>query len=310
MQNEHYEPEIIVQLRPTSPLRPSGCVDRAVELLRKKPEADSVRAVTPSGQNPYKMWRIVYGELNPLLSAGIPEPFNAPRQELPPTYWQTGHIDVIRSSVIRNKNSLSGDTILPFLIDSHFVVDLDTPEHWEYAEYLLRRRNLNIAKPEDTRAPALSHIRLVISDFDGVLTDNLVYLTQDGKESVTCSRGDGLGIAFLLEAGIPFVVLSTEVNPVVSRRCEKLNVPCYQGISEKAPALDKIAAEYQVAVSDILFLGNDINDLGALHKAGFAAAPSDARPEVLAEVDLVLKQKGGKGAVREICDLILQAKGA
>ena len=108
-----YRPEIVVQLRPTSPIRPPDCVDRAVRLLLDNPQADSVRGVVPSGQNPYKMWRLAQdGTMEPLLKDGFDEPYNMPRQALPATYWQTGHIDAIRSRTILEKGSMSGDRIL------------------------------------------------------------------------------------------------------------------------------------------------------------------------------------------------------
>ncbi len=112
---EGYQPEMLVQLRPTSPIRPPELVDAALQLLLDHPDADSVRGIVPSGQNPFKMWRVDgEGRMRPLLSApGIAEPFNAPRQALPQTYWQTGHIDAIRARTILEKNSLSGETILP-----------------------------------------------------------------------------------------------------------------------------------------------------------------------------------------------------
>jgi len=106
-ENEGYTPDLVIQLRPTSPIRPRLCVDEAVALLRNHPDADSLRGVVPSGQNPYKMWRLQGKEepMIPLLKLdGIAEPFNAPRQSLPPTYWQTGHIDVIRPRVILEGN--------------------------------------------------------------------------------------------------------------------------------------------------------------------------------------------------------------
>jgi len=308
--NERSHPEIIVQLRPTSPLRPPGCVERAVNLILKTPDTDSIRSVTHAGQNPYKMWRIVNGQLESLLQTAFHEPYNMPRQELPSTYWQTGHIDVIRTRVIRAKKSMSGDIILPYFVDTPYVLDLDTPEQWEYAEYVLRRKNLDIVRPVQPHSLSLDRIKLFVSDFDGVMTDNTVYLSQDGKETVACSREDGMGLSLLQKKGIPFVVLSTEKNPVVARRCEKLCIPCYQGISEKSKALSEIASEYRVGFQEILFLGNDINDLKALRKAGIAVAPADAHPQVLAEASIVLQKKGGKGAVRELCDLILNTKGA
>ncbi|MBP6086963.1 MAG: acylneuraminate cytidylyltransferase family protein, partial [Pelolinea sp.] len=135
-EKESYHPEFIVQLRPTSPIRPQNMVDEAVEIILKHLKADSVRGVVPSTQNPYKMWFIdEEGKLKPLLKAtGIAEPYNAPRQNLPNTYWQTGHIDVIRTEMMLKKKSLSGDVILPLMIDPLYSVDLDTPLDWKRAE--------------------------------------------------------------------------------------------------------------------------------------------------------------------------------
>jgi N-acylneuraminate cytidylyltransferase len=138
-EHENYHPEAVIQLRPTSPVRSRACVDEAVRLLISNPEADSVRAVVESGQNPYKMWRIdpESGHVVPLLTVpGLAEPYNAPRQILPPTYWQTGHIDVIRLATIL-AGSMSGGIILPLVLEPHYTVDLDTPSDWEHAEWLV-----------------------------------------------------------------------------------------------------------------------------------------------------------------------------
>ncbi|NLC30336.1 MAG: acylneuraminate cytidylyltransferase family protein, partial [Chloroflexi bacterium] len=129
-ENQDYHPEIVIQLRPTSPIRPVGLLDEAIKILIAHPEADCVRGVVPSGQNPFKMWQINReGQLEPLLEvAGLSEPYNAPRQALPQTYWQTGHTDAIRSMTISTKHSLTGDLILPLLIDPLYTVDIDTPD--------------------------------------------------------------------------------------------------------------------------------------------------------------------------------------
>src|SRR5215216_3216708 len=131
--NENYNPDITVQLRPTSPIRPKDCVDRAVEILLDHEEADCVRGVVLAGQNPHKMWRFD-GEnqpMKPLLQVeGIVEPYNAPRQILPPIYWQTGHIDAIRVSTIQQKKSLTGDVIYPLVIDPRYTVDIDNLSDW------------------------------------------------------------------------------------------------------------------------------------------------------------------------------------
>ena len=115
-EEESYRPEVIVQLRPTSPVRPPDIVDGAIRILLDHEDADCVRGVVPAKQNPFKMWHFK-GEgspLYPLLELdGIHEPYNAPRQILPAIYWQTGHIDAIRASTISQKHSLTGDTIYP-----------------------------------------------------------------------------------------------------------------------------------------------------------------------------------------------------
>lgn len=135
--NEMYRPDIIVQLRPTSPFRPLSCIDEAVNILMNDPDADCVRAVTPSGQTPYKMWRIENGQMIPLLQSDIPEHYNMPRQRLPETYWQTGQIEVIRRDTILKKHSPTGDRLLPIIIDAKYVIDIDSLEQWKFAEYML-----------------------------------------------------------------------------------------------------------------------------------------------------------------------------
>ncbi len=146
-ENEGYRPDIVVQLRPTSPFRPPGLVDSAIRALLENPEADSVRGVTPSGQNPYKMWRIEQGMLHPLLQTEWPEPYNMPRQALPETYWQTGQIEVIRRETILQKKSLTGDVILPCVISPEYAIDLDNLCQWEFAEQVLEKWNLELVLP-------------------------------------------------------------------------------------------------------------------------------------------------------------------
>ena len=118
-ENESYGPDVVIQLRPTSPIRPRNCVDAAVRILLEHNDADSVRGIVPSGQNPHKMWRLLAGEHGPMKNLldveGIDEPYNAPRQILPPIYWQTGHVDAIRSRTILEGGSMSGGVIYPRL---------------------------------------------------------------------------------------------------------------------------------------------------------------------------------------------------
>lgn len=309
-ENEQYTPDLVIQLRPTSPIRPRTCIDDAVELLLAHPEADSVRGVVSSGQNPYKMWRLNGTDqpMTPLLTLeGVAEPFNSPRQILPPTYWQTGHIDVIRPKVITEQNSMSGKTILPYVIDSRYTVDIDTPFDWERYEWLVRNGGLDMVDPASKRRNLPQKISLVVMDFDGVITDNRVWVDEQGFERVASSRGDSMGMHLVRKAlPVEFMVISTETNPVVTARCKKIGVEVYQGIWHKADVLREALQQKNIPPEEVAFIGNDVNDLGCFREAGYAVAPADAEEEVKRSADLVLHRNGGNGAVREFCDLLLQ----
>jgi N-acylneuraminate cytidylyltransferase len=139
-ENEDYHPEIIVQLRPTSPFRRVRHIDEAVYRLIERPEADAVRTVCVPFQNPFKMWRIgLDGLMVPLgTELGVPlEPYNQPRQALPEVYWQTGYVDAAWTDTILTKNSMTGEAILPLVIDPSEWVDIDSPDDWHRAERLV-----------------------------------------------------------------------------------------------------------------------------------------------------------------------------
>lgn len=312
-ENENYQPDVVVQLRPTSPIRPRGLVDDAVRILLAHADADSVRGVVPAAQNPFKMWRFD-GEdkpLKPLLSVdGIAEPYNAPRQILPAVYWQTGHIDAIRAKTILNKHSLTGEVIYPLVIDSKYTVDIDTLSDWAKYESVVYS-GLEMVIPEGAqKRPMPKEIKLIISDFDGVITDNRVWTDQDGRETVAASRSDSMRIAQLRERGIEVLILSSETNPVVQARAKKMKVEAIHGVGihDKGAAMREVLARKGVDAAHVVYIGNDWNDLPCFEIAGWAVAVPDAYPEVLRAADFVLQTRGGFGALRELCDLILKEK--
>ena len=308
-EHENYRPNVIVHLRPTTPIRPPDLVDRAVRLLLSHPAADSVRGITPAHQNPFKMW-FLDGEdkpIRPLTNVpGIEEPYNAPRQILPTVYAHTGLIDAMRPETILGLNSMSGGTILPVLFDPEYDIDLDTPDDWQRAEERIMHSTPLMVWPGKPRRSMPEKIRLVVLDFDGVLTDNRVWVDQDGREMVTANRSDSLGVNLLRQAGIETVVISKETNPVVTARCRKMNVACIQGEDDKATALKNLLADRKVDASQAIYLGNDVNDLPCFPLAGWAVAVADALPEVTRQADFVLTRPGGHAAVRELCDLIME----
>ena len=143
--NEQYTPDIVVQLRPTSPLRRTQHIDSAVLKLNKHPEADAVRTVCIPFQNPFKMWRIdSKGLMQPIMDLGVPEPYNLPRQALPEIYWQTGYVDAVRTETIRTKPSMTGERILPLIIGADEWIDIDSPDDWRRAERLIESKEITL----------------------------------------------------------------------------------------------------------------------------------------------------------------------
>jgi YrbI family 3-deoxy-D-manno-octulosonate 8-phosphate phosphatase len=154
----------------------------------------------------------------------------------------------------------------------------------------------------------LRAIDFVVFDFDGVFTDNLVYVFEDGREAVRCTRADGLGLARLREVGIGALVLSTETNPVVPARCRKLKVDCVAGCEDKAARLKEIVAARGLDLRRVAFVGNDINDSGCLAIVGLPIVVADAHPDVVRLARYRTRAPGGQGAVREVCDLFYAAR--
>jgi YrbI family 3-deoxy-D-manno-octulosonate 8-phosphate phosphatase len=158
--------------------------------------------------------------------------------------------------------------------------------------------------PGPRKRPLPAQVRLVVLDFDGVMTDNRVWVDQDGRESVAANRSDGIGISRLRRSGIEVVVLSTEANPVVAARCRKLDLPFLQAVEEKGAALESMMKDRRVDPACVVYLGNDVNDLPCFPLVGWAVVVADAHPEVKVNADHVLGRNGGYGAVRELCDLL------
>ena len=308
-ENEGYVPDVVVQLRPTSPVRPLACVDDAVNMLLSHPDTDSVRGVVEADQCPYKMWLIdtTSGTMSPLLGVdGISEAYNAPRQKLPKAYWQIGHIDAIRPRAIVEQNSMSGKVIMPLIMDPRFTVDLDNLRDWHQGEQLVKEGSLLMVDPANQRRSLPENITLLVMDFDGVLTDNRVWVNDKGEESVAANRSDSLGLSILREkTGVECLVISKERNLVVEARCRKMQVPVMQAVDDKAAALKKVMIEKGLTSAEVIYMGNDTNDLPCFPMVGYTVAPADAHPEVARQADLVLTLNGGHGAVRELCDILL-----
>jgi YrbI family 3-deoxy-D-manno-octulosonate 8-phosphate phosphatase len=163
--------------------------------------------------------------------------------------------------------------------------------------------NQALKSPDVCRS--FQNVTLVIFDFDGVFTDNKVYTTQDGVESVACDRGDSLGINMLKEIGMDMFILSTETNPVVMARAKKIGIKVEAGCIDKKVFLEKYLSEKKIDSKDVIYVGNDLNDLEAMGLVGYPVAPSDAHPDIIRIAAHILCNKGGHGAVRELSELLI-----
>ena len=149
----------------------------------------------------------------------------------------------------------------------------------------------------------IRRIRMVAFDFDGVFTDNMVYVFENGSEAVRCFRSDGIGLQKLEKMGIKTVIISTEANPVVSARARKLKIDCYQDCQDKREVLEDMAAKIGISLDQVAFVGNDVNDLTCLTCVALPIVVQDAHPDVVPVARYQTQSPGGHGAVREVCDL-------
>lgn len=290
-----YRPDLVVLLQATSPLRHAQDAQRAIETLVAE-EADSLfSACTLHGF----IWR---RNGHGLASFSYDYRARAPRQQAPEDLLENGSIYVTRHTLLRATGNRLGGRIAVYRMDPLDSFQVDEPADLQTVERLLRWRN-HVGTP----AP-LVDVDLLALDFDGVMTDDRVLVDQNGTEAVWCHRGDGWGIASLREAGIAIVVISAEVNPVVSARCRKLRIDAVQACDDKLRALQALARERGLVSSRIAYVGNDVNDLPSLRWVGVPIAVADASPDVRAACRHVTSRPGGRGAVREVADWILATR--
>lgn len=144
----------------------------------------------------------------------------------------------------------------------------------------------------------IDQIEAFVIDFDGVLTNNLVHVDQDGKETVSCSRSDGLAFDALKKLNKNCYIVSTEENSVVSIRAKKLKVPVIQGVVDKAEAVKELTIKYNYNLKNILYVGNDLNDYYAMKICGYSACPADSHLRIKEISKITLSINGGHGVIR------------
>jgi YrbI family 3-deoxy-D-manno-octulosonate 8-phosphate phosphatase len=293
-QREAYTPDILVFLQCTSPLTSLEDIDGAIQTLLNE-EADSVFTAAPFH---YFLWRS--GADGEAVGINHDKNYRQMRQQREPEYVETGAVYVMRvPGFVQARHRFFGKTVL-YEMPPERCLEIDEPVDFEIAE-LLKRKQI-----EQQRLASLPEkIGALVFDFDGVFTDNKAVLMQDGSEGVIVDRGDGMGVRHLREAGLPMLILSTETNPVVDARAKKLRIPCRYGVEDKWSVLKAWLTDQQIDPSQVIYVGNDVNDLAVMAQIGCAVAVADAHADVLAHADVILAKQGGAGAVRELSDLIL-----
>lgn len=298
---EGVEPEVTVLVQATSPFVDGAALARAVRRVLDGQD-DSVLAAAPTH---VFTWRVADGRA---VAVGHDAATRPRRQDREPLYAETGAFYAMRTSGLRAAGHRFFGRTGVELVDEATAMEIDTPADLALARALVGSDE-GTAATEGTAGTGAWPIDVdaLVTDFDGVHTDDSAQVDASGHESVRVLRGDGLGVARLRRAGVPVLVLSTETDGVVSARARKLQVECLQAVEDKASALRAWLDERGLDPARVAYVGNDVNDLPALALVGWPVAVADARPEVLAVARVVLRARGGHGAVREVADRVLAA---
>jgi N-acylneuraminate cytidylyltransferase len=286
-------PDWVVFQQCTSPFTRSEDIDG---LLRHVQEANADSGFTAVRSHRF-LWRV--------LQDGAAEGINHDksvrprRQDREPEFMENGAVYVMKTDgFLRHKHRFFGKIVI-HEVPEYQGYEIDSEADWVVAEAIFREMNRASAAGALPATP-----KLVVFDFDGVFTDNRVLVDQDGKEAVFCDRGDGMAIEWLIKSGVRGLILSKERNPVVQARAKKVGLPVAQAVDGKATFLREWCANEGIDLSDVVYLGNDLNDLQCFAIVGCAVAVSDAAPQVLEAADLILSRPGGRGAIRELIEAV------
>lgn len=290
--------EVTVFIQATSPFIDPADLDAAVERVASG-ERDAVFSAAPTH---VFLWREIGS-----TAVGVNHEMShrLRRQDRTPEYAETGAFYVFTTDGFRDAGHRFFGRVGVQPVHPDHAIEIDDATDLERARTLAVRIDRDLGP----RHPLID-VDALVTDFDGVHTDDTVMVDQLGRESVRVSRSDGHGVARLRAAGIPVLILSAEENPVVGRRAEKLGIECAQGVAAKGEVLRDWAAARGIRLDRIAYLGNDRGDLPALDLVGWPVAVPDAAPEALEAARHVLASPGGHGAVRELADLILAARAA
>ncbi|SDJ77530.1 N-acetylneuraminate synthase family protein [Nonomuraea jiangxiensis] len=282
------DPEVVVLVQCTSAFIDPADLSAAVRKVLDG-EADSVVSGLPTHEF---LWTAAGGGVNhdPAVRQR--------RQDREPEFRENGAFYVMRTSGLREHGHRFFGRTAVQPVPARHGIEVDAPEDLELVRALAPF--IDVPEPIDVDA--------VITDFDGVHTDDRAYVDSDGREMVLVSRSDGMGVSLLRRSGVKVLIMSTEHNPVVAARARKLGVPVLQGLADKRTVLRDWLRIEGLDPARVAYVGNDVNDLGPMSEVGWPVATPDAHPRVRAAARVVLTRAGGDGAVRELCDRVVAAR--
>lgn len=290
--NAESQPEITVFIQCTSPFIDPEDLDAAIAAVASQRADVSFAAVADHGFH----WGLdPQGEA---VAVGHDKLHRPRRQDREPRFRETGAFYVMDTRGFLEAGHRFFGKVRVHEVPAEHGLDIDTE-----ADLLLA----GLAVPAN-REPI--EVDAVITDFDGVHTPDTAYVDEHGTETVRVSRSDGMGVARLRAAGVKFLILSKETNPVVAARAAKLKVEVAHGIENKAEYVARWLADESINPARVAYLGNDINDLGAMALVGWPITVADAHHDVHLAARHTLTRKGGHGAVRELAELVLAARTA
>jgi len=291
--NEGYDPQLLIFLQCTSPLTLPEDIDGTVRALIDS-GADCAFTATEFHHFLWKFTTVSNAE-----GINHDKSIRPSRQVAPEQYLETGAVYAMRAREFRQAgHRFFGNTAM-YITPRERCLEIDEPIDLNIAEALFQNRARSNWKHFLPKS-----IEAIVMDFDGVMTDNRVLVFEDGREAVFCNRGDGLGLEMLRRHSIPIAVLSSEANPVVTSRCRKLGIEVMQGIENKSIVLKDWAEKKGLSLSNIIYVGNDTNDIDCMKLVGCPIAVADASKNVQSICNLVLTTPGGHLAVRELAEIL------
>ncbi|MCZ7393703.1 MAG: HAD hydrolase family protein [Candidatus Methanoperedens sp.] len=276
-------PDIVVVLQPTSPIRDDDLIDMCIsKFLEIKPD------------------NLATGYYCKMREYGTYD--NLRRQDIKGFFYDDGNVYILKRELIL-EGKWTGKNMVKIPISHEQNFEIDDEVDFFIVEKLLEKRELK------KQNGIFKNIKLIAMDVDGVLTDAGMYYSEDGNELKKFNTRDGKGIELARSVGIKTALITQEKTKIVEKRAAKLGINyVYQGIKDKTRVIEEIALKEKLDMNQIAYIGDDVNDIPLLKMVGISFAPNDASEEVKQIVSFITSRKGGEGAVRESVDIILGNK--